>query len=204
VACAAAQGGERTERRDRLFGELARLQLEMPLARTKQAYAILDLEEKRIQFRVRGRTMKEYGIVRYRLERPSGSGSRSSAFDVAHRLEDRVGKEIPASLPAGESLMIAPEPPPRYLWRFDGGLSVYIRRDAEPSAAGDRLAERVVRVAKGIGRLWRRLTGRQSRETLLYLIMEEEQSREAYRSLLPGQSLLLLPPRPGPSPSPAD
>ena len=193
------------------------LRLEVSLAKTKAAYAVLDPVARKLSFRVRGRTMKEYGIVGMFVESQPGGPVASAAelFGREYKVVDRIGKEIPVKLtgaiaepdprpqkpgsapaPVTGAAMISPDPPPRYYWRLDNNVSIYVMEDKTPPDEWTRRAERLIGTAKRLGRLWMRMTGGGPRGTVVYLIMEGERSREAYRSLLPTQSLILLTPRP--------
>lgn len=86
---------------------------------------------------------------------------------------------------------IPPDPPPRYHLGFDGHLSIWV--DAEespaPSAAG---YERLLRVAKAIGRLFSR-SGAEPEEMRVTLHTTLDRGRQLYRQLICGQQLLIVP-----------
>lgn len=201
----AADPAELAGRRSDLKREIQMLDLEVSLAKTKQAYAVIDPTARKLLFRVRGRTMKEMPIVRLSWGR---RGTPDEAmFGRAYKLVSEAGKEIPVEItgataqpdprPSGKpvqtSAMIAPNPPHRYFWRFDQNLSIYVQEDAPPDAEARR-AERWISLARGLGWRWMDWNGRSPHGHVLYVLMDKELSSEAYRSLLPGQSLILLTP----------
>jgi hypothetical protein len=193
------------QRRLELQKEVQMLDLEVAVAKTKQAYAVLDPTARKLLFRVRGRTMKDYPVVGLSWGR---RGKREGAlFGRSYKLVSQAGKEIPVEItgamaqpdprpngkPVTAAAMIAPNPPHRYFWRFDNGLSIYVQEDA-PLDDEARRAERWISFARGLGRKWLDFRGESPSGEVLYLLMEKEHSREAYRSLLPGQTLILLTP----------
>ena len=104
-----------------------------------------------------------------------------------------AGSEKPET--ESTATMIAPDPPPRFLWRLEGGLSIYVMDDAVPQDPWARRAERCLVWAKRLGRLWMALGPDGSGGQVVYMIMEADESRQAYRSLLPRlQSIVILTP----------
>ena len=143
------------------------LEQEASFASTGEPYILFDVDNAVMDFRIRGWTLKTYSFQGVSYPaRPSGASGR--VLRIA-----RVGSGGPELVPpdpgAGrksDAGLLGVEAPTEYTVQTDGNVTIHIGSSAPPS--GDDL----------------------------FVATDAETARSLYHSLMPGETLILLPPLP--------
>jgi hypothetical protein len=182
--------------------KVALLESELALAKTRKPYLVVDAESRRLRYRLLGMTMREIplrGIEIGGLKR-SGAGGAPGLLALAGTVvirekdgDPRLTPLTPEDVEAGaadENVADAlpPEAPAAYTIQFR--QPVTLRVEGLPESQGA-----VAHAVSWWRRLWPGGSGGASRIDLrLTLRLEEGPAREVYRSLIPGERIVLIPP----------
>lgn len=181
---------------------VALLECELALAKTRKPYLVVDAESRRLRYRLLGMTMRELplqGIEIGGLKRSDAGGAPgllALAGTMVLREKDgdpRLTPLTPADVEAGaadENVADAlpPEAPAAYTLQFRQPVTLRVEGLPETSGA-------VARAASWWRRLWPGGRGGASRIDLrITLRLEEGPAREVYRSLVPGERVVVIPP----------
>ncbi len=185
---------------DRLDGEAA-------LTGGRKPYVVLDLEQKVLLVRLMGMTVREIPLQNVAARGfvvPPRSGSAPGSFAVAgiFTLQEKEGDPrlsplTPEQIEAGlddENVADAlpPEPPSSYALRFKQPVLVRVIGGGGQGAIGG--------LAGRLRAFWRRLRGdgsgapRAEAVVAVTLQLDETVARELYRTMIPGERWLVVPP----------
>jgi hypothetical protein len=180
----------------------ARLESEVALASTRRPYLVLDLEEKMLRYRLMGMTMREVPIPALRIEGllPSNGGAADSpALAGIVSLKEKEGDPrlnplSPEQVEDGAddenaANVLPPEVPKEYRLTFNQKIAVRV--------AGEEEARGVSKVGAWFRSATARLRGVPGDEAVvrIRLALDPAIAIEVYRSLLPDQRWLVLPPQ---------
>ncbi len=187
---------------DALRRRVALLETELALSQSRKPYLVLDAPARRLRYRLLGMTMREIPLRSVEVSglRRAGAGSAPGPLTLAGIVtlkekdgDPRLTPLTPAEIEAGaadENVADAlpPEAPAAYSLRFKQKVAVRVEGLPEKRTVWTRAAS-----------WWRRLQpggdrggGRVGIKVALRL--EEAKAREVYRSLVPGERLVLVPP----------
>lgn len=205
LLAALGTGGAAVPTRGDLEGlkrKVALLESELALAKTRKPYLVVDAESRQLRYRLLGMTMRELplrGIEIGGLKR-SGAGGAPGLLALAGTVvirekdgDPRLTPLTPEDVEAGaadENVADAlpPEAPAAYTIQFR--QPVTLRVEGLPESHGA-----VARAASWWRRLWPGGSRGASRIDLrITLRLEEGPAREVYRSLIPGERIVLIPP----------
>ncbi len=182
-----------------------RLEGEAALTGTRKPYVVLDLAERTLRFRLMGMTLREapiaafeaWGLVSSRRGGASPGTPSSLAGIVSLQVKDgdpRLSPLTPEQIEAGlddENAVDAlpPEPPARYSVRFSQPVVLRVEGAAGPGGG----------VLAALGSFWHGLGrggGPKAKPAALHLLLrlDGETAREIYRSLVPGERFIIVPP----------
>jgi len=187
---------------DLLRREVARLEGELALARSRKPYLVVDAPAHRLRYGLLGMTMREIPASAIRIEglARSGAGDEPGPLALAGILTLKEKEKDPRLVP------LTPE-------QIEGGAADENVADALPPEAPDEFSvqfkQPIVLRVEGVpekkgawtgsfgewGRLWPGGGGSGARAALhLAVHVDETAAREIYRSLVPGERLLLVAP----------
>lgn len=187
---------------DALRRKVALLECELALAKTRKPYLVVDAESRRLRYRLLGMTMRELPLLGIEFGGLKRSGPGGAAGLLAHAgtmvLKEKDGDPrltplTPEDVEAGaadENVADAlpPEAPAAYTLQFR--QPVTLRVEGLPESHGA-----VARAASWWRRLWPGGGSGGSRIDLrITLRLQEGPAREVYRSLVPGERIVLIPP----------
>lgn len=187
---------------DALRRRVALLETELALTKSRKPYVVLDAPARRLRYRLLGLTMREVPLQSVEMSglRRVGAGGAPGPLTLAGIVtlkekdgDPRLTPLTPAEIEAGaadENVADAlpPEVPGAYALRFKQAVVLRIEGLPEKKTVWTRAAS-----------WWRRLRPRADRSggrirMRLSLHLEEARAREVYRSLVPGERLVLVPP----------
>jgi hypothetical protein len=198
-----AGGGSRATRTD-LDAERRRvsaLESEVALASTRKPYLVLDLGSRTLRYRLMGMTTRELALPDLTIKGLAAATGATppptlaGIFTLREKDGDpRLKPLSPEQVEAGAddenaANVLPPEPPKAYGLKFKQPIAV--RVEGRPQAAG------VHGVWAGFLDGWRRLFGRQDdgdAQLVVSLMLDAGTAAELYRSLLPDEHWLVLPP----------
>ena len=173
---------------------VALLESELALSRSRKPYLVLDAPAMRLRYRLLGMTMREIPLQSVEISglRRAGEGGAPDPLTVAGivtlqekdgdpRLVPLTPAEIEGAADENVADALPPEAPAGYALRFR--QPVIVRVEGIPKAAS---WWRRLRPGTGRGK------GRIGMRVILHL--EEARAREVYRSLVPGERVVLVPP----------
>lgn len=187
---------------DALRRKIALLEYEVALAKTRRPYLVIDAPASRLRYRLLGMTMREIplkGIEIGGLRRPQqgvvpGPQALAGALVLKEKDGDpRLTPLTPADVEAGaadENVADAlpPEAPAVYGLTFRQPVTLRVEGLPENHGA-------LAQAASWLRRLWPGGGGGSSRIDLRITVrLEEGPAREVYRSLIPGERVVLIPP----------
>ncbi len=187
---------------DALRRRVALLETELALSRSRKPYLILDAPARRLRYRLLGLTMREIPLQSVEMSglRRAGAGGAPGPLTLAGIVtlkekdgDPRLTPLTPAEIEAGaadENVADAlpPEAPAAYALRFKQAVVVRVEGLPEKRTVWTRAASWWRRLRPGAGRGGGRIGMR------VALRLEEGMAREVYRSLVPGERLVLVPP----------
>jgi hypothetical protein len=200
---AAAAGGARATRTDLDVERrrVAALESEVALASTRKPYLVLDLGSRTLRYRLMGMTTREVALpgltIKGLAAATTGAPPPTLAGIFTLREKDgdpRLKPLSPEQVEAGAddenvANVLPPEPPKAYGLKFKQPIAV--RVEGRPQAAG------VHGVWASLIGGWRRLFGTQDdgeAQLVVSLTLDAGTAAELYRSLLPDEHWLVLPP----------
>ncbi|HEV8702276.1 MAG TPA: hypothetical protein VGV60_13465 [Candidatus Polarisedimenticolia bacterium] len=182
---------------------VALLESELALSKTRKPYVIVDAEAKLLRYRLLGMTMRELPLQAIEIGGLARAGEGGAPGLLAHAgtvfLKEKDGDPrlsplTPAEIEAGaadENVADAlpPEAPAGYTLHFRQRVAIRVEGLPESRGAFSRAAG-----------WWRRLWpgarhGADRIDLRVALRLEEGTAREVYRSLVPGEPIVLVPPR---------
>jgi hypothetical protein len=180
------------------------LEAELSLARTRKPYVVLDLESRTLRYALMGMDLRTIPVpdVETRGLVPAGAGKgpdpvRIAAIVSLREKEDdpRLDPLTPEQIEAGEADenaadVLPPEPPAAYDLRFHQPVVVQVAGRGEGGAG--RLAAGVRNVLRRAYEAALRRGGRGGVRLVLHL--DAGVAREVYRSLVPGERFVIVPP----------
>ncbi len=187
---------------DALRRRVALLESELALSKSRKPYLVLDAPARRLRYRLLGMTMREIPLQSVEISglRRADEGGVLGPLTLAGiaTLKEKDGDPrllplTPAEIEAGaadENVADAlpPEAPAGYALRFRQPVIVRVEGIPEKQTVFTQAASWWRRLRPGTGRG----KGRIGMRVILHL--EEARAREVYRSLVPGERIVLVPP----------
>ena len=187
---------------DALRRRVALLETELALAKTRKPYLVIDAPANRLRYRLLGMTMREVplkGVAIGGLKRPplgTVPGPQALAGTLVLREKDgdpRLTPLTPADVEAGaadENVADAFPPEAPAVFNLQFRQPVTVRVEGLPERPGA-----LARAAAWWRSLWSGRGGGASRiDMRITLRLEEGPAREVYRSLIPGERVVVIPP----------
>jgi len=179
--------------RPTLEQETRRLEAELPLAASKQPYLVLDLLSGRLEYRISGMNLKFLPFQIGSLRNAAGPATRNPAHLTVLVLKERgAPREVikppdpdkPVD-PLKDPKIFPPDPPIEYVLSFEEPVEIRV------------VGERRISWKSGftaVGRAMRRWAARRAgKESMrIEIRLPTERAQEIYRSLYPGEKVLVL------------